>query len=123
MRRRNMLAGALALGILAAGAQAHDHDRDRERAERLQAAGEVLPLQDVLNRVSKDYPGQVLKVEFEEESGRDDCADESSCRERWIYEFKILQDEGRLVKIKADARTAQVLWVGRRPGREQGTHR
>ncbi|MGB6008552.1 PepSY domain-containing protein [Castellaniella sp.] len=123
MQRRSVLAGALALGIWATGAQAHDHDRDREKAERLQAAGQVLPLQDVLDRVAKDYPGQVLKVEFEEESGQGDCAGGSPCRGRWIYELKILQDQGRLVKIKVDARSGQVLWVGRRPAHAQGTHR
>ncbi|WP_322998893.1 PepSY domain-containing protein [Castellaniella sp.] len=121
MQRRHMLATLLALvGTWATGAQAHDHDRDREKAERLQAAGEVLPLQDVLARVAKDYPGQVLKVEFDEDDG--DCQHSGTCTDRWVYKLKILQDQGRLVKIKVDARTGQVLWAGRRPPHDQGKH-
>jgi len=120
MRRRNALALALVLGLAAGGAQGHDHDR--EQAERLQALGEVLPLQDVLARVAAEYPGQVLKVEFEG-AGDGDCPVPPPCADRWVYELKILQDQGRLVKIKADARTGQVLWVGRRPPHGEGRHR
>lgn len=121
MRYRSVLAGVLALGLMAAGAQAHDHDR--AQAERLLQRGEILPLQDVLARVAKDYPGQVLKVEFEEEDSKEICPDEQPCRDRWVYELKILQDQGRLVKIKADAHTGQVLWAGRRPPRGEERHR
>ncbi|CAM5190404.1 Membrane protein OS=Castellaniella defragrans (strain DSM / CCUG 39792 / 65Phen) OX=1437824 GN=BN940_04511 PE=4 SV=1 [Castellaniella denitrificans] len=117
MRRRGMLAGALALGLWAGGAGAHNHDRDM--AERLQALGEVLPLQDVLARVARDYPGQVLKVEFEQEDDDDDCG---ACRGRWIYELKLLQDQGRLTKLKIDARTGETLWMGTRPLRREGGH-
>ncbi|MFT0533059.1 PepSY domain-containing protein [Castellaniella hirudinis] len=100
MKRRQLLAASLALGVFAAGAQAHSHDR--ETAERLQALGEVMPLQDVLALVAKDYPGQVLKVEFEEEKGQ------------WIYEFKLLQGRGRLVKLEVDARNGKILSVRQR---------
>ncbi|MGB6241057.1 MAG: PepSY domain-containing protein [Castellaniella sp.] len=118
MQRRHVLAAVLALGgVWATGAQAHNHDR--EKAERLQAMGEVLPLQTVLAQVAKDYPGQVLKVEFDEDDG---CKRGETCPDRWVYELKILQDGGRLVKIKVDARTGQVLWVGRRPLHKEGSH-
>jgi uncharacterized membrane protein YkoI len=120
MRRRSALALALVLGLAAGGAQSHNHDR--EQAERLQALGEVLPLQDVLARVAAEYPGQVLKVEFEE-AEESACPAGEACADRWVYELKILQDQGRLVKIKADARTGQVLWVGRRPPHGEGKHR
>ncbi|WP_323017670.1 PepSY domain-containing protein [Castellaniella sp.] len=118
MQRRHVLAAILAAGgMWATGAQAHNHDR--EKAERLQALGKVLPLQDVLARVAKDYPGQVLKVEFDEDDKT--CQGTATCR--WVYELKILQDDGRLVKIKVDAQSGQVLWVGRRPLHREGSHR
>ncbi|WP_322996380.1 PepSY domain-containing protein [Castellaniella sp.] len=100
MNRRQLLAATLVLGAWATGAQAHSHDR--EKAELLQSMGEVMPLQDVLALVAKDYPGQVLKVEFEDEKGK------------WIYEFKVLQDQGRLVKLEVDARDGKVLSVRQR---------
>ncbi|MFC4298094.1 PepSY domain-containing protein [Castellaniella hirudinis] len=117
MRRRGMLACVLVLGLWAAGAGAHNHDRDM--AERLQALGEVLPLQDVLARAAHDYPGQVLKVEFEQEDDR--CGSPGGPSEGcWIYELKILQDEGRLTKLKIDARTGETVWVGTRPLHRDG---
>jgi len=117
MLRRGMLAAALALGLWSTGAGAHNHDRDM--AERLQALGEVRPLQAVLEQVAHDYPGQVLKVDFEREDDDDDCR---ACRGRWIYELKLLQDQGRLTKLKIDARTGETLWVGTRPLRYDGRH-
>ncbi len=38
-----------------------DHDRARQALE----AGEVLPLRTILDRVEREYPGQVLEVELE----------------------------------------------------------
>jgi uncharacterized membrane protein YkoI len=38
-----------------------DHDRARQAVE----AGEVLPLRTILERVERDYPGQVVEVELE----------------------------------------------------------
>ena len=117
MLERGMLAGALVLGLWSTGAVAHNHDRDM--AEQLQALGEVRPLQDVLAQVARDYPGQVLKVDFEREDDDDDCL---KCRGRWIYELKLLQDQGRMTKLKIDARTGETLWVGTRPLRHDGRH-
>ncbi len=106
------LALALATGMWATGARAHNHDRDM--AERLQAMGEVLPLQDILARIAQDYPGQVLEVEFEDDD--DHCErDSRNCATRWLYELKLLQHQGRLVKLKVDARTGQILKASSRP--------
>jgi len=72
-----------------------DHDHDRARAA-LQA-GEVLPLSTVLERVSREYPGQVLEVELTRHDGR------------WIYKFKLLQPGGNLLRLHVDARTGAVM--------------
>ena len=76
-----------------AGADQADHDR----AQQALQAGQVLPLQEVLLRVRQEYPGQVLAVELEEDDGL------------LVYEIKLLQAGGQLVKLKLDARTALVL--------------
>ena len=47
---------------------------------------------------------QVLELELEREDGR------------WIYEVKLLQADGQLLKLDLDARTAEVLSVKRRRG-------
>lgn len=114
MNRRHLLAALVAapLALQAAGAQAHNHDRDRELAEQLQALGEVLPLQQVLADIQERYPGHVLEVEFEDDD--DHCRHESSCEKRWVYEFKIMQSDGTLIKLKVDARTGEVIKETRR---------
>jgi Peptidase propeptide and YPEB domain len=73
------------------------NEQDRARAAVL--AGEVLPLVKVLERLQRTHPGQVLEVELEREDGR------------WVYEIKLLRDNGQLVKMHVDARTAAVLDV------------
>jgi uncharacterized membrane protein YkoI len=60
-------------------------------------AGEVLPLQTVLNRIATAYPGRVLAIKLERDDGV------------WVYEVKLLQSQGRLLKLDLDARTGAVL--------------
>lgn len=95
MRTTLAIAALLAAAALAPLASLADGDHDRARAA-LQA-GEVLPLPVVLERVARDHPGNVLEVELEREKGL------------WIYEFKILQSGGSLLRLKVDARTAEVI--------------
>jgi uncharacterized membrane protein YkoI len=90
------LTAALLLAALAPGATWADKD-DHQRARAAVLAGEVLPLPTVLERIQRSHPGQVLALELEHEDGR------------WIYELKLLQPGGRLLKLEVDARTAQVL--------------
>ena len=89
------LTSLLASALLALPAVGRDDDHDRAR-EALKA-GQVMPLRTVLERLEREHPGQVLDIEFEEEHGR------------LVYEVKLLQSDGRLVKLELDARTATVL--------------
>jgi hypothetical protein len=74
-------------------------DSDHDRARQAVQSGQVLPLPlpAVLEQLAREVPGQVLEVELERDDGR------------WIYEIKLLQTGGQLVKLKVDAQTAQVL--------------
>lgn len=89
------LAAALALALSSPWAWADDSDQDRARAAV--QAGQVLPLKTVLERLEREHPGQVLEVELEQDDGR------------WIYEIKLLQPGGRLVKLELDAASAELL--------------
>ncbi|MBC7379930.1 MAG: PepSY domain-containing protein [Burkholderiaceae bacterium] len=88
---------AVVLAALWLPAARADDDGGQDRARQAVASGQILPLGDVLTRVEKAYPGKVLEVELEGEQGR------------WIYEVKLLQADGRLIKLKLNAKTAQVL--------------
>ncbi len=81
-------------------------DRDHERARAAVVAGEVMPLPALLERVAQQQPGHVLAVELEQERGR------------WIYELKLLQPGGRVLKVDVDARDGTVL-PRRRDGRSE----
>lgn len=58
----------------------------------------------MLDRLEKSHPGQVLEVELERDDGR------------WIYEIKLLQAGGRLLKLKLDARSGELLGARARDG-------
>ena len=66
----------------------------------------LLPLGTVLERLAREHPGQVLKVELESEHGR------------WIYEVRLLQSGGRLTKLYLDAATGEAL-AGRDKDRDR----
>lgn len=103
------LVAALALSLAAVAPSWADDDHDRARAA-LQA-GEVLPLGEVLTRVERDYPGQVLEVELDDH------------HDRLVYEIKLLRADGAITKLKADARSGEVLsHRGRGPRREDRRH-
>lgn len=91
------LAAALWGSVLVAGPARADGPRDHERARAALQAGEILSLQKVLERVQRKHPGDVLEVELEREGGR------------WVYELKLLQRGGTLVRLDVDAATAEVL--------------
>jgi uncharacterized membrane protein YkoI len=88
-----LLAALLALPL--SGLARSETDQDRARAA-LQA-GEILPLATILARLAQTQPGQVLEVELERKEGR------------WLYEIKLLQPGGSLLKLELDARSGEVL--------------
>lgn len=99
---RNILALLLSLAALAMAPAVHadsrgrdDHDAARQAYQR----GEILPLSQILQRVLKIAPGEVLEVELEEDDGR------------MIYEIEILESSGRVLEVEIDARSGAVLKV------------
>lgn len=104
--RWRRLTAALLAALLAAGSSAGIAGDDHDRARQALEAGEVLPLRTILERVERDYPGQVIDVELEREKGA----------ERWIYELKILRSGGSLVRLKVDARDGSIIGSKTRHG-------
>jgi uncharacterized membrane protein YkoI len=94
---RALVAGAVALLLVCTTGAAASDQRDQERARAAVQAGEVLPLATLLERLQRTHPGQVLELELERDGGR------------WIYEVKLLQSGGQLLKLEVDGATGQVL--------------
>lgn len=96
------LAVTLAVTLALVPMAAHADRRDHERARAAVQAGQLMPLPALLEKLQRQVPGQVLEVELDEEHGR------------WVYELKLLQPGGRLLKLEVDAATGQVLQMKRR---------
>lgn len=91
--------------LLAAGSALHAGERDRDDHELARQAlerGQVLPLRTVLAKVEREYQGQVLKVEFEDNDGR------------YVYEIRLLQSDGRMARLTVDAVDGRVLRIKRK---------
>ncbi len=111
---RHLLLSALTLCLFSTSPmlRADDLDHDgHELARKALEQGRVLPLRTVLEKIERNYDGQALKVEFERDDGR------------FIYEIRLLQRDGRLVKLKVNAVDGQVLEVKRKEhGKDKDAH-
>lgn len=76
---------------------------DRHDVQRALAIGEVVPLQQLFERIRRDFGGRVLKVELEQENHEDNL--------RWIYEAKILTTNGHVLELYYDAQALELLDV------------
>lgn len=74
-----------------------DDDHAYDRALRAVSAGETLPVSELLQRLEEQIPGEVVDIEFEREHGR------------WVYEFKVIDQAGRLLEVYMDAKSGEVL--------------
>lgn len=91
-----LLAGFLAFAPVIGHTDGH---KDHERARKALLSGEVLSLRQVLDRVAGEYPGEPVEIEFEQDDGI------------YVYEIKLLQPSGTILKMKVDARTGNVIKV------------
>lgn len=87
-----LLAVALA-GFSAPGIADGDHDRARAAVQ----AGRVVPLRDLLDEVARDFKGDMLEVELDEDDGR------------LVYHLKLLTPDGSILKLLYDARTKELI--------------
>lgn len=74
-----------------------DDDHAYDRARRAVDRGEALPIAVLIERLRTQVPGEVVGVELGSEQGK------------WIYEFKLIDDSGRLLEIYVDGATGGIL--------------
>lgn len=102
--RRLVQAAALACALLPAAwlQTAQAGSDDHELARQALQQGKILPLRTVMDRVEEQYRGQVIKVEFERDDGL------------FVYDIRLLQNDGKLVKLKLDARDGSLISMKRK---------
>jgi uncharacterized membrane protein YkoI len=93
-----LMVAAVMATFAAGGLQAGNHDDDdHDRARAAMAAGQIMPLAEILGQVEQRYTGRVVKTELERDDGI------------WIYELKLLPANGRVYKLKINAQTGRIV--------------
>lgn len=97
-----LLAATFAVAALPGIGRAKDHEEkeDHDRARHALERGEIQSLDKVMAVLRESVTGDVVGVELERDDGI------------WIYEFKVLRADGRVVEVKVDAATARILEDG-----------
>ncbi len=85
------IAAALA-AVVPGSLRADERDDIRHAVER----GEIRSLADILAALRGKLPGEVAGVEIECKNGR------------WLYEFRVVDNAGRLFEVYVDAQTATI---------------
>lgn len=72
-------------------------ESDHQKSRHLVEQGDILPLQQILERLGQERAGRVLEVELENED------------DRYIYEIELLGEAGRVWEYEIDASTGEIL--------------
>ncbi|WP_233214149.1 PepSY domain-containing protein [Pollutimonas nitritireducens] len=95
-----VLAAVMLVSLAGIPGTAHAHEHlDHDRARQALISGEVLSLRQVLDLVGREYPGEPVEIEFEHDDGL------------YVYEIKLLQPGGTIVKMKVDAATGTIIKI------------
>ena len=82
------------LACLPAAGWAED---SQQTARRLQAAGDILPLRQLLDKVRQQVSGHILELELVQR------------RQGLVYELEIIDDQGVIWDYRLDARSGRIL--------------
>lgn len=85
----------LALGQARQGWQDDNHSYDKAR--RAVERGDALPVTEVMRHLRANVQGDIVATDYEYEF------------ERWVYEFKVVDKQGRLRKVHVDAATGAMI--------------
>lgn len=98
---RRVVLGCLMVATLAMSlrvAQADDDD-DWRSLHRQVEAGRIKPLSEILDTLARDWHGDVIDVDIEDDDGE------------IIYEIELLGPQGQVVEFEIDARTGDILEI------------
>ena len=99
MRLLSVLLLSLAVSVALAAAPPARAESEQDRARAAVRAGQIMPLNAILNRVRGQVPGRVLGVNlYGGQRGRP-----------WVYDIRMLTPRGDVVQLRVDARSANVL--------------
>lgn len=102
IRTTPIIAGAAAAAVAATllfstGVASADTRLRQDEVRQLRESGKILPMEEILTRVRKIQPGQVVEIELEREKGA------------YVYEVKLIDEKNTIHKLELDAGNGEVL--------------
>ena len=92
-----VFAAAALVTVAPRTADARDQDElRRDQVRRAVESGEIHSLADILDSLRGKLPGEVAGVEIERKG------------DRWRYEFRVVDSQGRLFEVYVDARSGEI---------------
>jgi uncharacterized membrane protein YkoI len=95
MIRKHAAAILLALGTASVATRAGADEAEQARA--LTDSGAILPLEQILEKTKREFPGRVIEIELDKEN------------DRHVYELEIVDPEGKVWELEIDAATGELL--------------
>lgn len=74
---------------------------DIDEVMRLKESGAIMSLEDLLERVRREYPGRIIEIELEKENGK------------YVYEIDLVDEDGIVWELELDASTGDLLKLKR----------
>ncbi|MCK0163052.1 MULTISPECIES: PepSY domain-containing protein [unclassified Marinobacter] len=93
------IAAALAIAFCLTAAVPASADEDWRKLHEEVQAGRIKPLGEILDSLLRDWEGQVIDVEFEEDDGMR------------LYEIELLGSEGQVVEFEVNAVTGELIGI------------
>ena len=75
---------------------------DQESARLAVQSGQIMPLEDILSKVNRNFQGKILEVILK---------DQEEGMHGWVYDIKIFTKENDDIMLRVDAGTGTVLKV------------
>ena len=76
-----------------------DDNLSYDRARRAVKSGEAIPLSQAMARLREMIQGELIATEYEYEF------------DRWVYEFTVIDMDGKLRRVHLDARSGELVQV------------
>jgi len=75
---------------------------DQESARSAVQSGQIMPLEDILAKVNRNFRGKILEVILK---------DQEEGLHGWVYDIKLFTEKNDVILLRVDAGTATVLKV------------
>ena len=92
---------AIALSMVMAptdSAVAAEKKRDHDEVRGVMKQQKILPYGEIARLVKSRYNGRIVGQELRKFS-----------RDRWVYEMKVLRDDGQVIMVLVDAHSGQIM--------------